>query len=147
MAAIATPPLMAANIATPVQRPCRDTIRKLVASLAPSRGAAERRGDRRFPYPYPVRISPVVNETVVNETVSDIDLPAVDPGFTVIGKHLSETGLGFYHQEPLPFRRVQVWLGSPIGLEVELIMDLSWCRFVGKGWYVSGGRFVETIKG
>ena len=136
MASIATPPHVLADSATPVQRQCRDTIRKLVTSLAPSRTAVERRGDRRFPYPYPVQIAP-----------ADEASPESADAFTVIGKHLSETGLGFYHQQPLPFRRVNVWLGSPIGLEVGLVMDLSWCRFVGKGWYVSGGRFVETVKG
>jgi hypothetical protein len=115
------------------QQTCRETVRRLVASLAPRRGTIDRRGDRRFPFPYLVRLSPV-------EAVQDA------PPLVVIGKHLSETGLGFYHQHPLPYRRVNVWLGSPIGLEVEMVLDLTWCRFVGQGWYVSGGRFVETVK-
>ena len=137
MAAVATPPqFVVPDLSAPVQQQCRDTIRKLVASLAPSRSAVERRGDRRFPFPYPVRIA-----------AADGDAEAKSPSFTVIGKHLSESGLGFYHEEPLPYRRVHVWLGSPIGLEVQLVMDLSWCRFVGQGWYVSGGRFVEPVGG
>ena len=147
MAAIATPTLVVPDFsapvqrpyraAAPVQRPCRDTIRRLVASLAPSRSAVERRGDRRFPFPYPVRIAPIEDDASATG----------EPAFTVIGKHLSETGLGFYHEQPLPFRRVTVWLGSRVGLEVELVMDLSWCRFVGQGWYVSGGRFIDAVSG
>jgi hypothetical protein len=145
MAAIVTPSLVVAEFSAPVRRPCRDTapvvrpcretIRQLVASLAPSRSATERRDDRRFPFPYPVRIAPAEND--LSETS--------EPAFTVIGKHLSETGLGFYHEQPLPFRRVNVWLGSRIGLEVGLLMDLSWCRFVGQGWYISGGRFIDAV--
>ena len=108
----------------------------LVASLAPSRSAAERRGDRRFPFPYPVRIARAEDDASATD----------DPAFTVIGKHLSETGLSFYYERPLPFRRVNVCLGSHAGLEVELVMDLSWCRFVGQGWYVSGGRFIDVVK-
>ncbi|MCG8585762.1 MAG: hypothetical protein MI757_13735 [Pirellulales bacterium] len=131
--AVCAPPVVDTNSPSATSA-CRDTVRKLVASLTPPRSAVERRGDRRFPFPYPVRVAAIGSEHM-------------DSKFTVIGKHLSESGFGFYHQEPLPYRRVHVWLGSPIGLEVQMVMDLSWCRFVGQGWYVSGGRFVETIKG
>lgn len=120
-------------LATPTQPSCRDTIRKLVASLSPSRSTVERRGDRRFPFPYLVRLA-------------EVDDAADSEQITVIGKHLSESGLGFYHQEPLPYRSVRVWLGSPHGQEVQMLMDLSWCRFVGQGWYVSGGRFIEIVR-
>lgn len=126
-------PVVLDALATPPQPTCRDTVRKLVTSLTPSRSAVERRGDRRFPFPYPVRLAAM-------------DEGHGEPEMTVIAKHLSESGLGFYHQAPLPYRRVRVWLSSPIGLEVEMIMDLNWCRFVGQGWYVSGGRFVETVR-
>jgi hypothetical protein len=127
----------------PSQTSCRDTVRKLVASLSPQRSTIERRGDRRFPFPYLVRLVAVDESAAAQAADNDA---SDTTSLTVIGKHLSETGLGFYHQQPLPYRRVHVWLGSPTGIEVQMLMDLSWCRFVGQGWYVSGGRFIEAVQ-
>jgi hypothetical protein len=63
----------------------------------------------------------------------------------VVGKDLSERGLGFYHQAPLPYRRAIVTLEDASGRVVSLLMDLSWCRFTRHGWYDSGGRFLKLI--
>ena len=29
------------------------------------------------------------------------------------------------------------WLG--------MLLDISWCRFTGLGWYESGGRFLQSV--
>ena len=62
----------------------------------------------------------------------------------VVGRDLSESGLGFYHHEPLPYRRVIASLEAPNGRWFAFLMDLTWCRFTKGGWYESGGRFIEA---
>jgi hypothetical protein len=64
----------------------------------------------------------------------------------VVGKNLSEEGLGFYHQQPLPYRRAIITLEDNSGRSVSLLIDLSWCRFTRQGWYDSGGRFLEIVE-
>jgi hypothetical protein len=63
----------------------------------------------------------------------------------VAGKQLSENGLGFFHQQPLPYRRMIVSLDQGRGQWLGLIIDLSWCRFTKFGWYESGGRLLEVV--
>jgi hypothetical protein len=70
--------------------------------------------------------------------------PVAEP-LVVIGKTLSERGLGFYHAEPLPYRRVIASLESPQGAWVAFLMDLNWCRFSRKGRYETGGRFLQAV--
>lgn len=95
----------------------------------------ERRCDRRFPYPYLVRLVPVAADGF-----TPVGCPMV-----VVGKHLSERGLGFYHPEPLAYRYVIVTLETVRGVHMSLLADLNWCRFTGHGWYESGGRFLEIV--
>jgi hypothetical protein len=97
------------------------------------RRGRERRSERRYPYPHPIYLTPLTSAG-----------PQIDETVQVIGKHLSEHGLDFYHREPLPYRRMiaslQVggeWLG--------LVLDLKWCRFTTDGLYDNGGRFVDTV--
>jgi hypothetical protein len=97
--------------------------------------APERRKDRRYPFPYLVRLSPVG---------SDGTTPSGQP-VVVVGKHLSERGFGFYHPEPLAYRRMVATLETPGGDRLSLLIDLSWCRFTGRGWYESGGRFLAVV--
>jgi hypothetical protein len=78
--------------------------------------------------------------------------PVGDDGMTpegetvvVIGKHLSERGFGFFHQMPLPHRRMIASLESSKGQWFGFLIDLNWCRFVKGGWYESGGRFLQAV--
>jgi hypothetical protein len=95
----------------------------------------ERRGRRRYPYPYLVRLTPVDGDGVTpqGETV------------VAVGKHLSEQGIGFYHRNPLPYRRMIVALETAGGDRLRLLIDVTWCRFTEQGWYESGGRFLQTV--
>ena len=63
----------------------------------------------------------------------------------VVGRHLSEHGLTFYHPKPLSFRRVIATLETANGARLAFLLDLSWCRFTRHGWYESGGRFLDTV--
>ncbi len=109
---------------------------------SPSRTHDERRRHKRHPFPYPVRVFPV---NARNEVVGD---PIV-----VIGKHLTIQGFDFYFQHPVSHRRViasfdyappEPCKSSPPE-HVEILLDLTWCRYSGHGWYENGGRFLAAI--
>jgi hypothetical protein len=95
----------------------------------------ERRRDWRYPYPYLAYLTPVGADGVT---------PQGEP-VVVVGKHLSEHGFGFYHREPLPYRRMIVSLEAAGGARLGFLIDLSWCRFTRQGWYESGGRFLQAV--
>ncbi len=107
----------------------------VLATLYPHHDLAERRRDSRYPFPYLVHLTPVADDGITpnGETV------------VVVGKHLSERGLGFYHHRPLPHRRMIVSLETPGGQWIGFLVDLSWCRFTKQGWYESGGRFLKSV--
>ena len=63
----------------------------------------------------------------------------------VVGKHVSERGIGFYHPKPLPYRRMIASLEGPNGNWFGFLVNLNWCRFTRQGWYESGGRFLESV--
>ena len=107
----------------------------LLTALYPRNDLAERRHDNRYPFPCLMHLTPVGRDGVTPEGQTVV----------VVGKHLSEHGLGFYHQAPLPHRRMIVSLESGKGQWLAFLIDLSWCRFTKDGWYESGGRFLQTM--
>jgi hypothetical protein len=112
----------------------RSRVWRLLSTLYPRGELAERRGDRRYPFPYLVRLMPVDEDGVTPHGEAVV----------VVGKHISERGLGFYHPKPLPHRRMVASL--EIGANVlTLLIDLNWCRFTRQGWYESGGRFLQAV--
>lgn len=101
---------------------------------SPNRSHDERRREKRHPFPYPVRLIPV---NIRGESTGD---PIV-----VLGKHLTNQGLDFYYQHPVSHRRVIASFDCESHERVEVLMDLTWCRFNGHGWYENGGRFLSAI--
>jgi hypothetical protein len=95
----------------------------------------ERRHNSRYPFPHLIYLTPVGRDGVTPEGESVV----------VIGKHLSESGLGFYHQKPIPHRRMIASLETANGQWIGFLVDLSWCRFTRQGWYESGGRFLQSV--
>ena len=57
----------------------------------------------------------------------------------------SEHGIGFYHPEPLPDRRMIASFEAANGHWIGFLVDLSWCRFMFQGWYESGGHLVQAV--
>lgn len=106
----------------------------LAVSRTPSRRDAERRRESRYPYPYPVQITPLDARSQ----------PIIDQTVTVLGKHLSEHGMDFYHREPIAHRLVIASLPLCERNWLALVMDLTWCRFRGQGLYDNGGRFLSV---
>ncbi|NQU25993.1 MAG: hypothetical protein HQ567_32295 [Candidatus Nealsonbacteria bacterium] len=119
----------------------------LLATFYPDRDITERRRETRYPFPSLVHLTPVGSDGVTPEGETIV----------VIGKHLSVRGLGFYHPMPLADRRMIVSLETSISSEsgtcsedgysqwIGFLIDLSWCRFTGEGWYESGGRFLQAV--
>lgn len=118
---------------------CGDEVRAqvwgLLTTLYPRNDLVERRRDNRYPFPCLVHLTPVGRDGVSpqGETV------------VVVGRHLSEQGLGFFHQQPLPHRRMIASFECGKGRWIAFLIDLSWCRFTKDGWYESGGRFLQAV--
>jgi hypothetical protein len=111
------------------------SVRQALAAAQSGSSGLERRREARHPYPYPVYLTPLVGE-----------LPALDQTFVVIGKHLSEHGLDFYHKQPVAETRVIASLDVGAAGWLGLLLELTWCRFSRHGWYDNGGRFLSLAR-
>jgi len=95
----------------------------------------ERRRDTRYMYPLPIRLIPLCSRGE----------PLIDEATFVLGKHLSPRGLDFYGADPLPYRRAITCFECGPGRSIQMLMELTWCRFCYHGWYENGGRFLQEI--
>ncbi len=120
---------------SPTYSEVRVQVRGLLSGLHPRNEKAERRRDGRYPFPHLICLTPVGRDGATPE----------GEAIVVVGKHLSERGLGFYHPKPLPYRRMIASLETAGGQCVAFLIDLNWCRFLRQGWYESGGRFLEAV--
>ena len=123
------------RISPAVEDEVRSLVSVLIGKSVSPQAAADRRNDQRFPYPHLVHLTPVDDE----------GLTPVDETIVVVGKHLSLRGLDFYHNEPLSHRRMIASIESNNGKKFHFLLDLSWCRFIGHGWYGNGGRFMKVV--
>lgn len=112
----------------------RDGVWQALAALMPDVHPGERRESVRFNFPYLVRLT----------MVSDEDGSPRGSPVVVVGRQISEGGLGFYHPKPLPARRMIATFDAD-GEPVSLLMELLWCRSTQQGWYESGGRFLARV--
>ncbi len=110
-------------------------VREIVRQHRPRPVGGDRRCDRREPFPYPIHITPLADDGSIlkEETI------------VVLGKHLSERGLDFYYEAPLPYRRVITSWECRDGSWLALMLDLRWCRSMRHGWYENGGRFLQVV--
>lgn len=125
-----------ADAATVGDDEVRAKVRRLLSSLYPRGHMIERRGEQRFPFPHLLHLTPVTADGAVH----------LDDTVVVVGKHLSAHGLGFFHQHPLPNRRMIVSIELGPETHLGILIDLTWCRFTKHGWYESGGRFLRLVK-
>jgi hypothetical protein len=120
----------------PLHDEMRSRVCGLLSTLYPQHELMERRHQNRYPFPYLVQLTPVARDGVT---------PQGEP-VVVVGKHLSESGLGFYHPRPLPHRRMIATLETGSGQRLRFLIDLHWCRFTRQGWYESGGRLLRSVE-
>ena len=114
----------------------RHCVGLVLAGMYSRATSVERRRDPRYPYPRLVRLWPLGRDGKTR----------CGDAIVVVGKDLSESGIGFFHPKPIPHRLVIATLATIDQSEVELLVDLNWCRFTRQGWYESGGRFVRAIE-
>jgi hypothetical protein len=107
----------------------------LLSTLYPKVAVVERRRETRYPFPFLIHLTPVGED----------GMTPCGENIVVVGKHVSEWGLGFYHPRPLPHRIVIASLEGPRQGWYAFLLDLRWCRFTRQGWYESGGRFLEAV--
>jgi hypothetical protein len=107
----------------------------LLTTLYPHHDLMERRRETRYPFPCLIHLTPVGDDGVTPEGETVV----------VVGKHLSEHGFGFFHQSPLPHRRMIASLERKKGHWMGFLIDLNWCRFTKGGWYESGGKFLQAV--
>ncbi|MFP8871055.1 MAG: hypothetical protein VCB43_06330 [Myxococcota bacterium] len=117
-----------------IERCVQFALRGALANHCVHHANEERRRAKRHPFPYPVRLTPV-----------DARGNATDETIIVLGKHLTSCGLDFYYQHAVSHRRVVATFDCEVNQRAELLMDLTWCRFSGHGWYENGGRFLSVV--
>jgi hypothetical protein len=107
-----------------------------LAAIEPFQRPLERRREARYPYPYPIHLTPFGAD----------GRPDVDGTFVAIGKHLAPHGIDFYFSQPLADRRIVASLDCGQEGWIGLVVELAWCRFSRHGWYDNGGRFVAVVE-
>lgn len=113
----------------------RSQVWNLLSAMYPLNGALERRHDQRYAYPRLVQLSPVE---------PDGQTPTGSP-LVVVGRSISEQGMGFFHPQPLANRLVIASLERCDGGWLSFLVDIHRCRFTRHGWYESGGRFLRAV--
>lgn len=115
----------------------RRQVWEILSALYPPGHTTDRRLAQRFPFPHLLYLTSVADD-------------GVSPGsqsVAVVGKHLSERGLGFYYQSaPLPHRRMIASLETKDSRWTSFLMEIVWYRFTQHGWYESGGRFLQAVE-
>jgi hypothetical protein len=113
----------------------RQQVWGVLVGIYPQGRVVERRLDQRFPYPQLLYLTPVAPDgyTPMGESVA------------VVGKTLSERGLGFYYQQPICHRMMIASLETAEQRWAGFLIDITWCRFTRYGWYDSGGRFIQAV--
>lgn len=113
----------------------RQQVWGVLVGIYPQGRVVERRLDQRFPYPHLLYLTPVGEDGITPQGDSVV----------VVGKTLSERGLGFYYQQPICHRRMIASLETSDLRWTGLLIDVTWCRFTRYGWYDSGGRFIQAV--
>ena len=108
----------------------------ILQDAAGSQEVGERRRGRRRAYPEPILLTPLKTD----------GSPQTEATFSVIGHHLSERGVDFYADRPLPERYLIASFPLPGGEWMSFVLNLTWCRFNRFGWYDNGGRFLRAVR-
>jgi hypothetical protein len=67
---------------------------------------------------------------------------SVTSGFT---RDISSQAIGLLHDVPVNLGPIRVRVSALNGEELDLRVDIEWCKQDGEGWYLSGGRFVQLV--
>ncbi|MGQ9771419.1 MAG: hypothetical protein ACUVQG_12770, partial [Thermogutta sp.] len=114
--------------------PLTQAIWEIVSRIYPAAPRSERREASRYAFPYLIQFQPVLEDGVSR----------IGSRLVVVGKQISEGGLGFYHPRPLPCR-FGIALLDVSGKSILVLIELLWTQFTHHGWYESGGKFVRLV--
>ncbi len=122
-----------------------DRMQSLLQGLQPDNVVTEsRRREQRYPYPCLLRVIPWSDDDSFDASTSFA--ACEHESMTVVGRHLSLHGIGFFHQQPIADRLVLIELpDATSAMPLRVIVKLSRCRFAREGWYESGGRLIGKI--
>lgn len=119
----------------------RGILQRVLWNLQTSHSCVERRRAQRHAYPYPLRLWPASACRIS----MDGSVEAVGEGKVVMGKHLATGGLDFYTPEPIADRKVVISFDNEGVQPIQVLVELTWCRFGGHGMYLNGGRFLRAL--
>jgi hypothetical protein len=106
----------------------QEAIEQLVEE-AKRQNQAERRTQERHPFFRPVMI-----------TIEGPERKC----YSAFSREVSRGGIGLLHNMPLSPGKVVISISQEMTCAVTLPTELLWCRPCGEGWYLSGGRFLES---
>ncbi len=94
------------------------------------------RSATRHEFPYRLKLEPL-------EGTEEFVAPVTE--HFVHGRDISDEGFGFFHEEPLPYKKVLLTAADSrldrIGLkDLRMELTLRWCRFIRNGLYECGGK-------
>lgn len=98
----------------------------------------ERRCDTRLPFQRPVQVTPL------NEHEESINLDGPET-MTAYARDISPSGVGLLHDQPINSNRVLLSFELLGGKTLSLVVQLTWCRYLGDFWHSSGGRPVCLV--
>ena len=113
----------------------RVSVRLALSFNADTPRRQERRRSARQLFPHPVRLTPLGRD----------QRPLADESIVVIGRHLSEYGLDFYHHEAIPFRRAVLSIPTDGDEWISLLFELFWTRYNCQACYDHGGKFLAVV--
>ena len=67
--------------------------------------------------------------------------------YPAFSREISEVGIGLLLHFEMVAQEVQVAIRCKEGRLFQARTQITWCRSIGQGWYISGGRFVDGIHG
>lgn len=90
-------------------------------------------------------VTPIVEESVAQILLADESIETNGDSQLVQGWDISQSGISFLHNEPLPSRVIAAtFLRVNRTLETVLVR-LQWCRFTRQLVYRSGGNFLKKL--
>lgn len=97
----------------------------------------ERRTDTRLRFQRPVHVTPLRDdEQALESGGSEV--------VTAYTRDITPAGIGLLHDQPLASGRVLLTFELLGGAPLSLVAELTWNRYIGGCWHLSGGRLIEV---
>jgi len=115
--------------------PIAETVLRLLSNNGFSERRIERRHEKRHAFSNLLTLTPVCPQTF--EPVGD--------RIRAVGRQISTGGLDFFYNGLLTDTHVLFHPNSGLDDENSLLLKLKWCHYLGDGWYLTGGQFIDVV--